>query len=68
MLPNKPPFFYKCNSCGKTFSSKIKVNPILEFLNIKKCSPFLKCPHCKSRDVKFSSINKIINKNNDINI
>ena len=63
MLPNKPPFFYKCNSCGKTFSSKIKVNPILKFLNIKKItSPFLKCSHCGGRDVKFSSMNDLIKK------
>ena len=65
MLPNKPPYFYKCNSCGKTFGSAEKVNPILEFLNIKKLGNIrLKCPSCGSRDIKFSAINKMINKNN----
>ena len=65
MFPNKPPYFYKCNSCGKTFSSSKKVNPILEFLNIKKLGNIrLKCPSCGSRDIKFSAINKMINKNN----
>lgn len=24
MLPNKPPYFYKCKSCGEIFSSKRK--------------------------------------------
>ncbi|WP_288519780.1 hypothetical protein [uncultured Brachyspira sp.] len=44
MLPNKPPYFYKCNSCGKTFNSSIKVNPLLEFFNIKKLGNIrLKC-------------------------
>ena len=65
MLPNKPPYFYKCNSCGKTFGSSEKVNPILEFLNIKKLGNIrLKCSSCGSRDIKFSAINKMINKNN----
>ena len=68
MLPNKPPYFYKCNSCGKTFGSSVKVNPILEFLNIKSVKKLgnirLKCPICGSRDIKLSAINKIINKNN----
>ena len=65
MLPNKPPYFYKCNSCRKTFSSSEKVNPILEFLNIKKLGNIrLKCPSCGSRDIKSSAMNKMINKNN----
>ena len=64
MLPNKPPYFYKCNSCGKNFSSPIKVNPILEFLNIKKLGNIrLKCPSCGSRDIKIALINNLINKN-----
>ena len=65
MLPNKPPYFYKCNSCGKTFSSSIKVNPLLELFNIKKLVNIrIKCPSCGSRDIKLSAINKMINKNN----
>ena len=65
MLPNKPPYFYKCNSCGKTFSSSEKVNPILDRKSIKKLVNIrLKCPSCGSRDIKFSAINKMINKNN----
>ena len=63
MLPNKPPYFYECNSCGKTFISSIKPNLILEALNIKKnINPFLKCPNCKSRDIKPSILNKMIHK------
>ena len=64
MLPNKPPYFYKCNSCGKIFNSKIKVNPILEIFNIRKIiNPFLKCPNCGSKDIKIALINNLINKN-----
>ena len=63
MLPNKPPYFYECNSCKETFISSIKTNPILEALNIKKnINPFLKCPNCKSRDIKISVLNKMIDK------
>ena len=65
MLLNKPPYFYKCNSCGKTFGSSEKANPILEFLNIKKLGNIRpKCPSCGSKDIKYSAINKMINKNN----
>ncbi|WP_288681469.1 zinc ribbon domain-containing protein [uncultured Brachyspira sp.] len=64
MLPNKPPYFYKCNSCVKIFNSKIKVNPILEIFNIRKIiNPFLKCPNCGSKDIKIALINNLINKN-----
>ena len=64
MLPNKPPYFYKCNSCEKIFNSKIKVNPILEIFNIRKIiNPFLKCPNCGSIDIKIALINNLINKN-----
>ena len=65
MLPNKPQYFYKCNSCEKTFSSSVKINPLLELFNIERFGNIrLKYPSCRSRDIKLSDINKIINKNN----
>ena len=56
MLPNKPPFFYKCNSCGKLFISEYMQNILSKLLKKVKCS------HCGSRDVKFSSMNDFIKK------
>ncbi len=52
---NKPAYFYKCNTCGKLFISEN--NGILARL-LKK----VKCPHCGSRDVQFSNLNRIIKK------
>ena len=52
---DKTDYFYKCNTCGKLFISEN--NGILARL-LKK----VKCPHCGSRDVKFSNLNRIIKK------
>ena len=39
MLPNKPPYFYKCNSCGEIFSSKEKgkgtITKLFEYMLFK---------------------------------
>lgn len=54
---NKPAYFYKCNTCGELFSSNHNGKGIFARL-LKK----VKCPHCGSRDVKFSNLNRIIKK------
>lgn len=69
MLPDKPLFFYKCNSCWKLFTSEHKKNILSKI--IKK----VKCPHCGSKDVeaesheyKFKSVlNNIEKLNHSIN-
>ena len=54
MLPFNPPFMYKCNSCGKMFSSRKKPS----VFNLLGFGP--KCPKCGSKDTK--SMDHIIKK------
>ena len=54
---DKNDYFYKCNTCGKLFVSDN--NGILARL-FKK----VKCPHCGSRDVKLSNIDRLFKKIN----
>lgn len=63
MLSDKPPYFYKCNSCGKEFISDIKPNPIYQLFDIKILFNIrVECYHCGSRDVKVSKLNDFIEK------
>lgn len=48
-------YFYKCNTCVKLFISDN--NGILARL-FKK----VKCPNCRSRDVKLTNIDKLMKK------
>ena len=52
----KTDYFYKCNTCGKLFSSEYKQNILSKLF--KK----VKCPHCGSRDVKLTNIDRLMKK------
>ena len=52
---NKPAYIYKCNTCGKLFSSNYKGR-------LARLLKKVKCPFCGSRDVEFSILNRIIIK------